>query len=66
MIDEDNEFELYITIAQTSHNCVPVKFLKDNKFTKLFGFNDDIPKTNTTMVYNFADTNTSTNTNNCE
>lgn len=66
MIDEDNEFELYITIAHTCHNCVPSEFLKDIKFTELFGFNDNIPKTNTTMVYNFADTNTSTNTNNCE
>ena len=34
MIDEDNEFELYIKIAQNCHNCEPYEFLKDEIFTK--------------------------------
>jgi hypothetical protein len=54
MIDEENEFELYVDIAHNCHNTEPIEFLKDKEFTR-FIFTDDLNKIKSNMKFNFAD-----------
>jgi hypothetical protein len=54
MIDEPNEFELYIDISHNCHNCEPIEFLKDNIFNKfILKDNEELPEN--AMKYNFKD-----------
>jgi hypothetical protein len=54
MIDEENEFELYINISHNCHNCEPIEFLKDNVFNQfILKECEDID--NAIMKYNFTD-----------
>lgn len=57
MIDEDNEFELYINIAHNCHNCEPIEFLKDSVFSQFILSKECENIDNAAMKYNFADCN---------
>jgi hypothetical protein len=54
MIDEENEFELYINIAHNCHNCEPEEFLKDPVFNMFINNSSDTLPENA-LKYNFTE-----------
>jgi hypothetical protein len=53
LIDEPNEFELYVDIAHNCHNTEPIEFLKDTVFNKFILKDEELPENS--MKYNFTD-----------